>query len=198
MKRILIFVLTAVLCCGCAAPSGPSSAVSAPTSIESAAPPFAPSDADAQTQLPNPMVGYDAPDSAEFSKAAGFSITGLPTQLDDTAVTVQACWLIGGRLAQLDLSIGESLKATLRAAPHSDEDISGVYRTFESVHTEQFGDQSIDISESAGGPGLLKWTRDGYDVSLYLETTQMGLLGAIATAFPEALTIEPAKPAGEK
>ena len=131
-----------------------------------------------EAQQPNPMVSYETPD---FTEVAGFSLSNLPERDD---VTLDQCWLIDEAVAQLDFLFEEELEGTLRVAKGEDQDISGISNLeFESDSIQDYDGVQVRIQESAGGPALATWNRYGYTFSLYLEQTQMGLLGGVLPSF---------------
>jgi hypothetical protein len=139
-----------------------------------------------EIQIPNPMVEYDTPD---FTQKAGFAISALP-QVDD--MTLEGCWLIDGRIAQLDYNLEVSTELCFRVAVDTGEDISGVYKDdWEEDATYDLEGVPVRQRASAGGPALVTWSKDGYAFSMYFPHPQMGMAGGLTPTFLEGVEMSP-------
>lgn len=137
-------------------------------------------------QIPNPMVEYDTPD---FTEEAGFAISALP-QVED--MTLESCWLIDGRIAQLDYTLEMGTELTFRVAVDTGEDISGVYKDdWEEDATYDLDGVPVRQRASAGGPALVTWSKDGYAFSMYFPHPQMGMAGGLTPTFLEGVEMSP-------
>lgn len=131
--------------------------------------------------LANPMVEYE---SAVFP---GYELVNYPNTED---LAPEKYWLIGDSLIQLDYTV-ELNSLTFRAEKDGEEDISGVYETFEedAVQDMTLADGtvvSVHYRATAAGPALATWVRDGWSYSLYMEHSPMGTLGGLLPQFLEA------------
>jgi hypothetical protein len=195
MKKILALLLCAALLTACgstsktesAAESTPDTSESASEAAESTA---AQSDAESDESseelvgIPNPMIEYD---SAVFP---GYELANYP---NDEDLAPEKYWLIGDNLIQLDYMV-ELNSLTFRAEKGGEEDISGVYETFEedAVQDMTLADGtvvSVHYRATAAGPALATWVRDGWSYSLYMEHSPMGTLGGLLPRFLEAYGI---------
>ena len=112
------------------------------------------------TQLPNPMIGFETPD---FRFVAGFALEGMPE-----TVSTDGVWLIGGKVAQLDISTADGAEGMLRCAKGTGEDIGGLYGiSFEEQSAKLVGDVPVALSYTRDSKALARWQRDGYDFVLW-------------------------------
>lgn len=111
-------------------------------------------------QLPNPMIGFETPD---FRFVAGFALEGMPATVGTDGV-----WLIGGKIAQLDISTADGAEGMLRCAKGTGEDISGLYGiSFEEQSAKLVGDMAVELAYTQDSKALARWQRDGYDFVLW-------------------------------
>lgn len=192
MKKILAFLLCAALLTACASnTSKTESAVESTPDTSDSTSETAESTAQSDTEstesseelvgIPNPMVEYD---SAVFP---GYELANYP---NDEDLAPEKYWLIGDSLIQLDYTV-ELNSLTFRAEKDGEEDISGVYETFEedAVQDMTLADGtvvSVHYRATAAGPALATWVRDGWSYSLYMEHSPMGTLGGLLPQFLEA------------
>ena len=195
MKKILAFLLCAALLTACASnTSKTESAVESTPDTSDSTSETAESTAQSDTEstesseelvgIPNPMVEYD---SAVFP---GYELANYP---NDEDLAPEKYWLIGDSLIQLDYTV-ELNSLTFRAEKGGEEDISGVYETFEedAVQDMTLADGtavSVHYRATAAGPALATWVRDGWSYSLYMEHSPMGTLGGLLPKFLEAYGI---------
>lgn len=128
-----------------------------------AARPPAPGPTETAAQLPNPVV--DVPDASAFSKL-GVAI-GAPQGAEDVSYSI-----IAGKIAQILFAYG-GRGYTYRAAK-TDEDISGVYETFDDNMLSTVVDAdgySVEVTTRTIGGGengaLASWTCGAAQYTLY-------------------------------
>ncbi len=139
MKRILVFILFAIVSCSLL--------------VACSAPPVA------GAQLPNPMVEYDS--ASEMNKVLKFDMLQLPAELE---YTPKDYYVIDKRLGQIDYTNqAEDLEITLRKAK-GNEDISGIY----GVDYEQESFSGLPVNMGIYEDTHVAWFEDGgfsYSVS---------------------------------
>lgn len=152
MKRVLICVCLGALCLSliaCSANAPESASLTEPASSTAGV-----------VRLPNPVVAYETPD---FLSTAGFAVTAYPT-----AYALSGVNLIGDAVGELLFTVSETTAAQLRVAKETQDNISGVYDTFEQTATESIEGIVVTLQENAAGKALATWANDGYSYSLYL------------------------------
>lgn len=127
----------------------------------------------------NQQREYTSPD---YTRTAGFAISEHP----DTEILIpQRFWLINDNTAEIEYLIVPSGFARLRAAPAGTLDIpdSFLNGSFESVEEYPIDGITVTQSQSPGRDGMLRWTKDGFDFALLVNTPEMNLLGGVAPDF---------------
>jgi hypothetical protein len=127
--------------------------------------------------IPNPIV--------EVSDASAFDELGLPIDAPEGAENVRYS-IISGEIAQVNFTL-DGADYTYRAA-NSEEDISGVYETFDDVEKSIEADgedwsASITVKTVKDGDGALAtWRYGSVQFSLYTpDEVSADAMGAVAT-----------------
>lgn len=131
--------------------------------------------------VPNPIV--------EAEDASALAELGLPIDAPGGAANVRYS-IIGGEIAQVNFTL-DGAEYTYRAA-RSEEDISGVYETFDDIEQgiEADGEDwcaSITVKTvKDGGGALAGWRFDPVQFSLYTpDDISADAMGAVATRLAE-------------
>ena len=123
--------------------------------------PSQPSETTPPLQLANPWKEYAS--LAEAEAAAGFPLS-LPETVEGS-YTAETFRVMDGALLEVTYR-DETFKVTVRKMAGEGQDLSGDYRDYDSVHTEQKEDRTI-INKWLGDSLLTLISYDGYSYSLY-------------------------------
>lgn len=146
MKHIVItLLLAAALLTGCGA-NGNAPAETTPPA--------------GNTQIANPWSNYDT--LAEAEAAVGFAL-----EIPETVGSYQAdaFRVMSGKLLEIIYYSGDA-KATVRKIEGEDQDISGVYNTYESVTESERGGGKV-VEKTNGTEVLTLISADGYSWAIY-------------------------------
>ena len=164
MKKIMMLMLVCLLIGGCSEKTAP---------VETTVPAT-----EAVLQLGNPWKSYDTLAEAEAA-------SGLTFPLEETVAgsyIAEAFRVMNGQLLEV-VYRDDEFEVTVRMEAGEDQDLSGVYETFEKTETFEEETYTITHKYTANGGILQLISKDGYSYSLYAPIHYWGDSAADFLAF---------------
>lgn len=128
-------------------------------------------------EVSTPWCGLD------FTPRAGFEITSLP---GEPMVQTGRSRLVNGSIAEIEMHIVPDRTAWLRVAVDNGAGRSIGRRSpmdFKTSRTAQVAGVEVQVYHRHGGPEMMNWEKDGFLYSLYMDQTEMTMMGGLIDLF---------------
>ena len=119
----------------------------------------------------------------DFTPRAGFEITSLP---GEPMVQTGRSRLVNGSIAEIKMHIVPNRTAWLRVAVDNGTGRSIGRRSpmdFKTNLHARVAGVEVQVCHSHGGPEMMCWKKDGFLYSLYMDQTEMTMMGGLIDLF---------------
>ncbi len=119
----------------------------------------------------------------DFTPRAGFEIVRLP---GEPMMQTGCSRLVNGSIAEIEMHIAPDRTAWLRVAVDTDPARNIGRRSpieFNTIHTSQVNGVKVHVYHTHGGPEMMNWRKNGFLYSLYMEHTEMTMMGGLIELF---------------
>lgn len=119
----------------------------------------------------------------DFTPRAGFEIISLPGK---PMMQTGPSRLVNGSIAEIEMHIVPDRTAWLRVAVDNGSVRSIGRRSpmdFKSIRSSKVAGVDVQVYHTHGGPEMMNWEKDGFLYSLYMEHTEMTMMGGLIDLF---------------